>query len=113
MEEKINENDFESYKKVKKYYKSCMNEKKQIELGIQPLKKVLMKAGGWPVLEQSHWDGKDYDIWKQNIILKQMGLSSNHFASIDVSTDVKNNSFNVLTFGSANTGLSRVKFTIL
>ena len=113
IEEKINDDDFESYKKVKKYYKSCMNEKKQNEIGIQPLKKVLMKAGGWPVLEQSHWDGKDYDIWKQNIILKQMGLSSNHFASISVSPDVKNNSFNVLIFGSANTGLSRVKFTIL
>ena len=111
--EKITENDFESYKKAKGYYKSCMNEKKQIELGIQPLKKVLMKAGGWPVLEQSHWDGKDYDIWKQNIILKQMGLSSNHFATISVSPDVKNNSFNALTFGSANTGLSRVKFTML
>ena len=113
IEEKITDNDFESYKKAKKYYKSCMNEKRQNELGIQPLKKVLMKAGGWPVLEQSHWDGKDYDIWTQNIILKQMGLSSNHFASINVSPDVKNTSFNVLSFGSANTGLSRVKFTIL
>ena len=113
IEEKINEDDFESYKKVKKYYKSCMNEKKQNEIGIQPLKKVLMKAGGWPVLEQSHWNGKDYDIWKQNIVLKQMGLSSNHFATIGTKVDKKNNSFNIIEFDSASTGLRRVMFAIL
>ena len=113
MEEKIYEDDFESYKKVKKYYKSCMNEERQNKLGVQPLKEVLIKAGGWPVLEQSNWDGKDYDIWKQNIILKQMGLSSNHFASISVTTDAKNNSFHVIEFGSAALGLLKVMFVIL
>ena len=90
-----------------------MNEKKLNELGVQPLKEVLKKAGGWPVLEQSNWDGKDYDIWKQNIILKQMGLSSNHFAAIGATTDKKNNSFHVIEFNSATTGLFRVMFVIL
>ena len=112
IEEKITDNDFESYKKAKRFFKSCMNEKKLTELGTQPLKKLLTKAGGWPVIEGNDWDGKHYDIWEQNVNLKHLGLSWHKFASIGVGMDMKNNSFRVLNFDSASLNLGRVIFAI-
>ena len=81
------EDEFESYKKAKTFYKSCINEKKRNELGIKPLKEILAKAGGWPVVEGDSWNGKDYDIWKQSILLKQMGLGSGYNGSNDAVAD--------------------------
>ena len=52
LEEAIDDKkDFESYKKAKRFYKSCMNEEQRNELGLEPLRQILMKIGGWPVLE--------------------------------------------------------------
>ena len=111
LEEPIDDkNDFESYKKAKKYYKSCMNEDKQNELGIEPLRKLLNEAGGWPVVDGDKWDGANFNVWDQSIKLNAMGYSSDYFASSSISADAKNNTHRVLHFDQASLGLSKEYF---
>ena len=108
LEEPVDDKkDFESYKKAKKYYKSCMNEEKQNELGIEPLRKILIKAGGWPVIEGDKWVGKNFNVWDQSIKLNQLGYSSDYFASSYIYADAKNNTNRVLYFDQADLGLSK------
>jgi len=108
LEEAIDDKiDFESYKKAKKYYKSCMNEERQNELGVEPLKKLLNEAGGWPVVEGDKWDGTDFNIWDQSVKLNAMGYSSDYFAGASISADAKNNTHRVLHFDQASLGLSK------
>ena len=108
MEEPIDDkNDFESYKKAKTFYKACMDEDKQNELGLEPFREILAKAGGWPVVEGDKWDGKDFNIWDQSIKFHELGYSSDFFAEAFIYSDAKNNSHRVLYFDQANLGLSK------
>ena len=108
IEEPINdEKDFESYKKAKNYYKLCMDEEKQDAIGVKPLMEILSKLGGWPLLEGDAWDGEQFNIWNLSIKLKHLGLSSDYFASVGIANDDRNNSFNVIHFGSASLGLPK------
>lgn len=54
--------------------------------GVGFLLDLFKKAGGWPVLEGSNWDGDNFD-WVENIYkLHELGLSGELF-EINVSTD--------------------------
>jgi predicted metalloendopeptidase len=108
IEEPINDKkDFESYKKAKNYYKLCMDEEKQDAIGVKPLMEILSKLGGWPLLEGDAWDGEQFNIWNLSIKLKHLGLSSDYFASVGIANDDRNNSFNVIHFGSSSLGLPK------
>ena len=50
LEEDPSNDDFESYKLAQDYYKSCVNQDRLEELGVQPLQDKLRELGGWPVL---------------------------------------------------------------
>ena len=63
LEEDPSEDDFESYKLARAYFRSCMNEARQEEVGVEPLKKVLRELGGWPVLEGPSWNSKKDFTW--------------------------------------------------
>ena len=103
-----NKDDFESYKKAKKYYKSCMNEEKQNELGFKPLKEILSKVRGWPVLEGNEWTGEDFNVWNKIVDLKHIGFPSHYFSSYFIEPDAKNNSHRVLRLDAATLGLPKV-----
>lgn len=46
---------------AKQFYRSCTNVKKLEELGLQPLKDLLGKYGGWPVVKGDAWKASDYE----------------------------------------------------
>ena len=60
--------DFEIDKKLKAYYKSCMNVKLMKELGTRPEKKVLKELGGWPVTEGNKWKNEASFKWYDQIL---------------------------------------------
>ena len=43
--------DFISDQLARDYYKSCINEEKIEDLGLEPVKETLKEFGGWPVIE--------------------------------------------------------------
>lgn len=110
MEKTSNEDDFDSYKMAKSYYKSCLDEEKQNTVGVASLKSILTKVGGWPILEGNDWNDTNYNIWDQNIKLKHMGIFPNHFGSFSVHP-VSFSEFGkrTITLHSASFGLNKVK----
>ena len=42
-------------------YKSCMDLDRLEEIGLKPLKDLLEKFGGWPVVEGDKWDENSFD----------------------------------------------------
>ena len=47
------------FKQAKDQYMACMDLAKLEEIGLQPLKDMLKKFGGWPVLEDN-WDESNF-----------------------------------------------------
>ena len=99
--------DFESEKMAKVFYKSCMDQDRLDELGLEPIKDIVSQVGGWPVVEGDAWKGEKFDVWKQSAKVYHMGYSSNYIATVDVATDAKNNSHRVLHFDQPQFGLSK------
>ncbi len=48
-------------------YKSCMDTERIEQLGVEPLKDILKKLGGWPVLEGDQWQGEDGYVWYEQV----------------------------------------------
>ena len=87
-----------------------MDEKTLLERGVEPLRELLGRLGGWPVLDNV-WDGTNYNIWEQSIKMKNdEGIYPNHFAALEVKADAKNNSYRVLHFTSADLIVQKVAF---
>ena len=108
LEEPIDDkNDFESYKKAKKFYKSCINEDAINDKGLEPLRKILNEIGGWPVLEGEKWNGDDFNVWDMSIKFLSMGYSNDYIASAYIYADAKNNTNRVLYMDQADLGLSK------
>ena len=101
------ENDFESDKMAKTFYKSCMDQDQLNELGIEPISELVEKVGGWPVVEEDSWNGENFNLWDQSIKIYQMGFSSDYIFAVSVDTDAKNNSHRVLHFDQSDLGLSK------
>ena len=110
---------------AKTFYESCMDEKKRNDIGVKPLKDLLETLGGWPILDSAWNENKYMDIWEQSIKMKNEGISPqgwhegispNHFATIEIKPDAKNNSYRVLHFKAANLydfGFSKVVFVLV
>ena len=91
MEAPIDEKtDFKADIQAKKFYKSCVDEAKIEELGLQPLQDLLKEVGGWPVLE-SNWTSEDFNAWDMSVKLLKLGYSNDYIASTWVYTDLKEN----------------------
>ena len=108
LESPINEEeDFESDQKAKIFYKSCMQLEKIDELGSEPIKKLLAKVGGWPVVEGDKWNAKNYSIWDQNVKMLHLGYSSDYIFEVSIDADSKNNSHRVLQLDQTSLGLNQ------
>ena len=72
LEEPITDSDWETFKKSKQLYKTCMNEDLREELGATPLKEKLTELlGGWTVLEGKRWDSanEDYQVMVKHYVI--------------------------------------------
>ena len=53
---------------------ACVDEEKREEIGIKSVSEILEKdLGGWPVLQGDKWNGKDYNVWEQNLKAYHLG----------------------------------------
>ena len=88
-------------------YKACMDEDKIEEIGLQPLKDMLHKMGGWPVLEGDSWDESSFSWIDTVYTFRQHGYSTNYLIDIFIGTDIKNSSVRVINIDQANLGMPR------
>ncbi|XP_026282422.2 neprilysin-2 [Frankliniella occidentalis] len=91
LSEPDREADPAAFNKAKTLYRSCVNTTRLEERGLEPARKILEVAGGWPLLENDSWDESKFD-WQQTLYaFEEMGISSEYFLfNVAVSVDAKN-----------------------
>ncbi|KAJ6647387.1 Neprilysin-2 [Pseudolycoriella hygida] len=106
-EEPIQDGEIEPFKNVKRLYKACMNTSLIEELGVTPVRNIVDRMGGWPVLETA-WNSNGNWTWQRSVQLsRENGYSVNSFMYFAVLPDDKNSSKRVITIDQARLGLSR------
>ena len=48
------------FQMAKSVYQSCMNKELIEKRGLEPVKSIIKKLGGWPLLEGSEWSGEGF-----------------------------------------------------
>nr|WBW70063.1 venom protein [Lampona murina] len=81
-------------KMIKNFYDTCMDLVTIETEGSKPLKDVLKKLGGWPVLEGTMWDESKFDWIQLLISLRKLGFDHKIFLYLSVSADEKNKEVN-------------------
>lgn len=66
------------------------------KLGLKPVKELLGRLGGWPVVSK-HWDEFSW-TWQDAITkLRQFGFLSNYLFDLSVVTDLKNSTKRIIS----------------
>jgi len=108
MEDEPSPGDFESYQLARDFYKSCTDEEKREELGIQPILDKLKEFGGWPVVEGKEWQQEEsFKWWEWNYKIDRAGFESDSLISVANYPDSKNTSWRVITIDQASLGMAR------
>eukprot|EP00095_Tigriopus_kingsejongensis_P003378 maker-scaffold153_size302544-snap-gene-2.17 protein:Tk03378 transcript:maker-scaffold153_size302544-snap-gene-2.17-mRNA-1 annotation:"PREDICTED: neprilysin-2" len=107
LEEPISYTDWDTFKKAKSLYKTCMDEDKLEELGMNPLKTLLLELGGWPALTDFSWAENSFSWHARTILMNAKGLKKSQILSCYVATDYKNSSKRVIYLDQPNLGMAR------
>ncbi|XP_046670651.1 neprilysin-2 isoform X2 [Homalodisca vitripennis] len=107
IEEPSAENEAKPFRMAKSLYKACMN-KTQIEAaGLDHIKEIVKRMGGWPVLEGDLWDEGSF-TWKDTTYkFKDEGFSIDYLIDFSITTDYKNSTIRVIDLDQASLSLSR------
>ncbi|XP_054166758.1 neprilysin-2-like [Oppia nitens] len=100
-----NDNKMPIVTKIKDLYYSCMNTSIIEKIGDKPLVDLLLKFGGWPVIEPTKWDENNFNWFDSYIKLRQYGLYDNVLMAIFVDIDDKNTSKRALYLDQLSVGL--------
>jgi membrane metallo-endopeptidase-like protein 1 len=108
LEDEPTPGDFVSYQLARDYYKSCIDEEKREDLGIQPILYKLKEFGGWPVVEGKKWQQEDsFKWWEWNYKIDGAGYASDVLILVGIVPDSKNTSLRVITIDQASLGMAR------
>eukprot|EP00794_Sanderia_malayensis_P011002 gene11002-12165_t len=101
--------DIETVKKVKNFYKSCLNTKLIDERGSKPLEKFIKKLGSWDMFNDF-----DEDNWDFNKTLQKFHKEypAEIFFTVDVDVDPKNRSMNIITIDQAKLCLPQIAYYV-
>ena len=63
--------------------------------------------GGWPLLEGSSWQDKNFKWFELIFKLRDMGYSSDYIVDLSVTTDMMNSSWRILDLNQPVLGIPR------
>lgn len=107
VDEPVSPNDIQPIVNAKNMYKLCMDEGKIEKLGSEPVKQVLKRMGGWPVLEGNAWDVGAFS-WIETVYkFRNEGFSVDYIIDFAISIDSKNNSLRVIEVDQAAIAVAR------
>ena len=95
------------FQMAKSVYQSCMNKELIEKRGFEPVKNILKKLGGWPLLEGSSWTGDNFKWYTQMYKHREHGFSVDYMYDFSVSTDLKNSSWRAMSLDQPGMGMSR------
>ncbi|KAF5307510.1 hypothetical protein FQR65_LT06865 [Abscondita terminalis] len=88
--EPVKSNDHKIVKVAKNLYKHCMNESAIERDGLETIKIVLHKLGGWPVVDGIHWDESKFQWMHAEYVLREFGYFYSSFLTVNVVGDPVN-----------------------
>ena len=77
------------FQMAKSVYQSCMNKELIEKKGLEPVKSILKKLGGWPLLEGIEWKDEGFKWYEQMYKHREHGFSVDYIIDFSVSTDLK------------------------
>ncbi|KAJ8664532.1 hypothetical protein QAD02_006194 [Eretmocerus hayati] len=81
------EAESEAFKKLKAYYRNCLQRESPEDTGAKDLKELFTQLGGWPLIEGSSWDESEFD-WKIMMSkFRKVGLNHDHFIRLAIIPD--------------------------
>jgi len=92
---------------AKSVYQSCMDREKIEERGLEPLKDLLQKMGGWPLLEGDKWNEDGFKWYQMMYKFRDFGYSVDYLTDFSVTTDLKNSSWRILDLDQPGLGMAR------
>ncbi|KAI5630642.1 VLP3p-1 [Venturia canescens] len=95
------------FRLVKTLYNSCMDKTTIEAKGLEPLRAILKKLGGWPVLDGDLWNDGDFD-WKNSVYkFRDAGYYTDYFLFFGIGLDFTNNTNQFIDLDQASLGLPR------
>ena len=90
LEEDIKATDPKPFQMVKSVYQSCMNREVIEQRGLDPVKSILKKLGGWPLLEGPEWNSSEFQWFELVYKFREQGFSVDYFFDFSVVSDLQN-----------------------
>lgn len=107
-----NTGDIESdvLKKVKKFYKSCVNMDAINKKDDKPMKKLIKFLGSWPMTKDSNWNEQEWDLIDVLLHIQQEFTSSGGpLFSVHVSDDPVHNVKHIIEVGNVSFSYSKLQ----
>jgi predicted metalloendopeptidase len=107
LEGEIKPEDPTPFAMAKAVFQSCMDKEKIEMVGLDGLKAILQKMGGWPLLEGASWDETNYKWYEMTYKFRSQGYSVDYLVDFSVTTDLKNSSWRILDLDQPGLGMAR------
>jgi len=107
LEGEIKPNDPKPFQMAKSVFQSCMDKETIEANGLEPLKMILKKMGGWPLLEGPAWNEEGYKWYEMTYKFRENGYSVDYLVDFSVTTDLKNSSWRILDLDQPGLGMAR------
>jgi len=107
LEGEIKASDPKPFQMAKSVFQSCMDKETIEAAGLEPLKAILKKLGGWPLLEGPAWSEDGYKWYEMNYKFRENGYSVDYLVDFSVTTDLKNSSWRILDLDQPGLGMAR------
>jgi len=107
LEGEIKPEEPKPFKMAKSVFQSCMDKETIEAAGLEPLKVMLQKMGGWPLLEGDSWTTEGYKWFDMTYKFRDHGYSVDYLVDFSVTTDLKNSSWRILDLDQPGLGMAR------
>jgi len=107
LEGEIKASDPKPFQMAKSVFQSCMDKETIETAGLEPLKLILKKMGGWPLLEGPAWNEEGYKWYEMTYKFRENGYSVDYLFDFSVTTDLKNSSWRILDLDQPGLGMAR------
>ncbi|CAG7835465.1 unnamed protein product [Allacma fusca] len=104
----IEDTDTEAVQKVKQFYKACIDLDTQESRGLSPLRRLIKKNGGWPLIDPT-WDDSKYNL-QSSLADMTRYLAVGSLFNVRIQPDLKNSTYKKILLDQPELFLPREYF---